>query len=149
MPKVELKKLKIFEGLDESFFDKLMPHVSIKEFKKGNYLEHEGEESLYFYVVKSGKIAFETNIYNEKTMRLSTVGAGEYFGESSLVPPYETTTSRLAIEDSELYLFEGKSFRQMCENNPAFGYFAMQKIAQMLSIQLHKSRQALLHCHLG
>ncbi|MDH4127929.1 MAG: Crp/Fnr family transcriptional regulator [Spirochaetota bacterium] len=145
----ELKQFKIFEGLNDAFYDKLLQVSSYQKIKKGEYIKKEGNDSKYFYVVKSGKIAFETEIYGEKTARLGIALKDDSFGESSIIPPHKTTTSRLALEDSVLLVIDGQKMRDLCDSDTNFGYFMMQKIAQMLSVQLHRTREQLIHCHWG
>jgi CRP-like cAMP-binding protein len=145
----ELKAMRIFSDLEDQYFDKLLPICTTKVLSKGEYLEKEGEESKYFAVVKSGKIAFESEMFSEKTARYVTASTNDHFGESSMIEPYKTTTSRVAIEDSVVYLFNGKKLRELCDNDHSLGYMIINKINKKLFNDLRNSRQQLIQCHWG
>lgn len=144
-----LQEFTIFEGLKKESLDKLAEISELKTFKAGEYLKKAGEMSKYFYVIKTGKVAFETEIFAEKTARIGTADAQEYFGESSLIPPHQTSTSRLALVDSEVLVIDGEKMKEMFEKDHHLGYFMMCKVAEMMATQLHRSQEALLHCHWG
>ncbi len=145
----ELKAMKIFKGIEEAYFDKLLPMCSIKTLSKGEYLEKEGEEAKYFAIIKSGKFAFESEMFSEKIVRHTTSSKDDYFGESSLIPPYKTTTSRVAVEDSVVYLFNGKKLRELCDSDHHLGYVIIKKLTEKLFNDLRESRQQLIQCHWG
>ncbi len=146
---VNIRKHPFFEEMDDQMFKSIEQLVTMKDVKGGDYLKKEGAESKNFFIIVKGKIAFETDLYGEKTARLGLALEGDYFGESSLIPPYKTTTSRYAVEDSTLIQIDGVMLRQVCESNHQLGYYIMKKISHMLSRQLHRTREQLIHCHWG
>ena len=144
-----LKDCKIFEDLDDALLQKLAPIATIRDYQKNQYIKKEGEESKNFYIVLSGKIVFETAVYGETVIRLGTANKDDYFGESALIPPYETTTDRMALEESKLIVIDGVKLREMLESDYAMGFYFMRKVSQMLSTQLHRVREQLIHSHYG
>ncbi|MCC7430850.1 Crp/Fnr family transcriptional regulator [bacterium] len=145
----ELKQFKFFNGLDDAFLEKIQKVASLKAVKKGDYVFKENEDANCLCIVKTGSFALETTLYGEQTARLATTVKDDYFGWSSMVEPYKTTASRLALQDSVLLVLDTVILREMCKQDTELGYFLMSKVAKMISIQLKKTREQLIHCHWG
>ncbi len=149
LPVAKLKEFKFFNGLEEDFLEEMAIVASLKDYKKGEYIFKEGDDSDFLYIVEKGKVALETRVYSEKVVRLATVIKDDYFGWSSVVEPYKCTASRYALEDTTCLLLDGKVMREACRNNTKLGYFLMEKVAKMISIQLKKTREQLIFSHFG
>ncbi|KAA3607473.1 MAG: Crp/Fnr family transcriptional regulator [Calditrichaeota bacterium] len=145
----KLKEFKFFNGLEDDFLEEMAIVASLKDYKKGEYIFKEGDDSDFLYIVEKGKVALETRIYSEKVVRLATVRKDDYFGWSSVVEPYKCTASRYVLEDTTCLLLNGKVMREACKNNTKLGYFLMEKVAKMISIQLKKTREQLIYSHFG
>ena len=73
-----------FADLDESALRALAPHGTIRSFQKGAIVINEGDATDSLYVVLSGRAKAFVSDENGKEVVLSTMGAGEYFGEMVL-----------------------------------------------------------------
>lgn len=149
LPVAKLKEFKFFKNLDDDFLEKMAKVASLESYQKGDYIFKEGDDSDFLYIVEEGKVALETRVYSEKVVRLATVRKDDYFGWSSVVEPYKCTASRYVLEDTTCLLLDGKVMREECKKDTELGFFLMEKVAKMISIQLKKTREQLIFSHFG
>lgn len=77
---------------------------SIKNFKSGETIAHEGDKSKCFYVLINGKVGIFKG--NKKITEFSK--AGEIVGEMSLILGKPRTSEIRALEDSSLLQITGE-----------------------------------------
>ena len=71
------------------------------------------------------------NFLETKDIVISTVGPGEVFAWSGLVPPHEATASARAVNACWVVAFDGLQLRNKFEEDCRFGYTMMQKVAEV------------------
>jgi CRP/FNR family transcriptional regulator, cyclic AMP receptor protein len=79
-------------------------------YAAGTLIFNEGDPGDYLYVVRSGQV----EIYQERPQGkivIGTVGKGELFGEMALVDGEPRMASARTIQDCELMLVSGTTFR--------------------------------------
>jgi len=113
-------------------------------FNAGEYLFHEGGESVKFYVLRAGKVALEINAPGRGVITVQTLGEGEIVGWSSIVPPIKKTFDVRAIELTRALSFDGDCVRQKCKDDPKFGYELFKVFSSVISQRLQATRLQLL-----
>ena len=73
----------------------------------------KGDEADGLYIVLSGSV----RIYDDGHPELATIGAGDFFGELSLMLDTARTRSAAALEDSELLVVPKESFQALVESS--------------------------------
>ncbi len=68
----------------------------------------------------------------------------QVFGWSAVVPPHYYTATAFCHANSRLLALNGKEFLHELEKDPVAGLKIMQRIAEVISVRLRKSRLALL-----
>ncbi|MBV6633196.1 MAG: Crp/Fnr family transcriptional regulator [Alphaproteobacteria bacterium] len=87
-------------------------------YPAGTLIFEEGDQGDYLYVVKSGRVEIFQHRPEGKII-IGTVGAGELFGEMALVDGEPRMASARTIQDCELMLVSGASFRDhLSETTP-------------------------------
>ena len=108
---------------------------------KDYYFLHEGDEVNYMHLVLEGEIALVITLpQKDKEIIVNTLGIGDLFGWSALVPPHSATAGVKAITPSRVVVFDGQQLRQRFENECEFGYLMMVKIAQVIRERLNALR---------
>jgi CRP/FNR family transcriptional regulator, cyclic AMP receptor protein len=115
-----------------------------KQFESGEMIFHAGESANRFYLICDGKIALESQGSDEPASLVQFVGEGEVLGWSWLFPPYYWHYSARAVEPTNAIFFYGTRLRQHCEEDPAFGYDLMKRVAAIVINRLQISRVQLL-----
>jgi CRP-like cAMP-binding protein len=101
--------------------------------KAGEPIFHAGQAADHFYVVRQGRVALELAPPGRLPFRFATLGEGEVFGWSWLVPPYRWTLDARALEVTRLLRFDGVCLRGKCDADPRLGYDLMKRFASVLT----------------
>ncbi|HKD22297.1 MAG TPA: cyclic nucleotide-binding domain-containing protein, partial [Rhizomicrobium sp.] len=88
----------------------------LKEVKAGEVVIKEGEESYDIFVVRSGSMTVEKDV-GGKSVFLSYIPAGSYFGEMALVDGGRRTATVSAAIKSEVVRLDGNAFRRLLGRN--------------------------------
>ena len=94
---------------------------------KGTILFRQGDPSDSMFVVASGRIRLTLGAGAE-VREIGTLGAGDFFGEISLLTGAERTATAEVIEDSRLLVVGRDAFRMMVQDDLA-------TVTRMLSAQ--------------
>ena len=118
---------KIITLTDEEF-DYVMPHFSLMNFKRRNYLIKEGEKVKYIYWVLSGLLKLD---YEDETGKLHMVAfAMEDWWESDYHAFFNQTAATMslqALEDTQVFCMTLENYNTLCKEFPKMTYFFLQK----------------------
>lgn len=121
-----------------------------KQFDRDEHIFTEGEPANRFYLICRGKIALESARSGEEDPPVQLIGEGDVLGWSWLFPPYYWHFSARALEPTDAIFLYGTRLREECEEDPAFGYDLMKRVAaivikrlQITRVQLLQSQQEL------
>ena len=117
-----LKDISLFSDIDEESL-KYLEQVAVKKsFPKNTILFTKGDETDSLYIIKSGKV--KTIIVDEdgKEMILSTQGAGEYFGEMSLIDKEPRSATIMTKTPTQMLIIHRDDFLKVFNSNPDMVY---------------------------
>ena len=86
-------------------------------YEKGQYVFHKGDPGDQFYIIQKGVAGVYTD---EKEEPITTLKAGEFFGEGALLRNAPRSASIKAEEDLELLMISSESFAQIAGNLEVF-----------------------------
>ena len=151
-----IRRYPFFSGLD---YDHLvtMAKVAVEEtMDAGHCFFHEGDDLKNVYLVLEGAVAmvFEvpdqeveqqvsgqlTGVLKTKDITVSTVGTGDVFGWSGLIPPRTATASAKAIMACRVVAFDSDELLQLFDEDCGFGYAMAVKAAQVIRERLRDLR---------
>lgn len=133
-----------FQGLPPEDIALLTGCASNVVFKAGEVIRREGDAANEFFVIRQGKVALEIYLPERGQVVLQTVGAGEIFGWSWLIPPHEWRFDARALELTRVLALDGKCLRNKFEANPRLGYELLKRVAQVFAERLLAARLQLL-----
>ncbi len=146
------------------FFARLAPEqinvlakMAKEETVETEHIFFREEEDLdHFYLVLEGAVAIvfelperdvEHKISDQFARKLqtrdvviSTVGPGEVFGWSGLVPPHKATAGSKAVTPCRVVAFDCKALLKAFDEDCSFGYIMTQKAAQVIGERLRDLR---------
>jgi len=102
-----------------------------KEFKRGDVLFREGEPGTEMYVVQAGKVNI-TKTVRETEKILATLGAGEFFGEMSILNNKPRSAGAVVAEDAKLLVIDPKTFEAMIRGNVEIAVRLIKKLSDRL-----------------
>ncbi len=102
-----------------------------REYTAGHVLFHEGEVGKVMYIVQSGKIRIHKTVRGvDKTLIM--LGAGEFFGEMSILNNEPRSASATIEEPSKLLVIDPKTFEAMVRGNAEIAVRLIKKLSQRL-----------------
>jgi CRP/FNR family transcriptional regulator, cyclic AMP receptor protein len=115
-----------------------------KQFHRDEIVFCEGEPANRFCLICQGKIALESRGNGESAPLVQFIGEDEVLGWSWLFPPYYWHFTARAVEPTDAIFFYGTRLREQCEEDPAFGYDLMKRMAAVVIKRLQITRVQLL-----
>src|SRR4051812_15437477 len=90
-----LKKLPLFEGLDDKELEMLLSRAMLDEYAPGEYLMREDDESYYMFVILTGQVEIVKRVKGQQKT-LVVLGPGKCLGEMSLIERCGRSASAVA-----------------------------------------------------
>lgn len=151
-----LKRYPFFAGLSNGQLKSLADAGEVFEVEEGHQFFQEGAELGTFFLVDSGRVAIImevtdrsvnqpisnqlTNSLINKEVTVSTLGKGEVFGWSALVPPHSSTASAKAIRSSRIVAFHCQELRPLLKEDCQFAYLMLLKASQVIRQRMRALR---------
>jgi CRP-like cAMP-binding protein len=127
-----LRRYPFFAGLSREQMTLLSKAGSEEKVKAGHFFLHEKDETYYLYLVIEGKVSAVVELPGrDKEIVIGTVGPGDVFAWSALVPPHTATASVKALEPCHVVAIDCRPLLEAFEDDPRFGYQMMMKVAQL------------------
>jgi CRP/FNR family transcriptional regulator, cyclic AMP receptor protein len=102
-----------------------------REFPKGHVLFREGESGSEMYVVQSGKVNITKRV-RETEKILATLGAGEFFGEMSILNNKPRSAGAVMAEQGKLLVIDPRTFEAMIRGNVEIAVRLIKKLSERL-----------------
>jgi CRP/FNR family transcriptional regulator, cyclic AMP receptor protein len=102
-----------------------------REFPKGHVLFREGESGREMYVVQSGKVNITKRVRDTEKI-LATLGAGEFFGEMSILNNKPRSAGATMAENGKLLVIDPRTFEAMIRGNVEIAVRLIKKLSERL-----------------
>ncbi|MFH1808496.1 MAG: Crp/Fnr family transcriptional regulator [Pseudomonadota bacterium] len=102
-----------------------------KAFQAGTVLFREGEPGNEMYVVQSGKVRISVTVRKVEKV-LVDLGAGEFFGEMSILNGAPRSATATVVEDSTLMVIDPRTFDAMVRGSAEIAIRMIKKLAGRL-----------------
>ena len=135
----DLKFFPLFAHQDAHMMAQIATLAEEREVEAGYQLFFEGEVAKTFYLILDGSVILTMNMAEkgvQKVEELEPLGKGEVVGWSSIVKPHIYKLGAYTDHKSRLLAFDGEKLRILFDENPNFGYFFMQKLAEVIGDRL-------------
>ena len=127
-----IRRVPLFSRLDDDQMTRLTEICSRKSCKMGTVLFREKEPGDVFYIVVSGSVKIFTSNPSGEEKILSVFGAGESFGELSLIDGQPRSASAQTVEDSVLLSIRGDDFLNLLRTYPDMSLAIMKELCRRL-----------------
>ncbi len=102
-----------------------------KSFPAGHKLFREGEHGKEMFVVQTGKVKI-SKVVRDKEQVLAVLGAGEFFGEMSILNDKPRSANATVDEEAKLLVIDPKTFEAMIRGNAEIAIRMIKKLAARL-----------------
>ena len=110
---------------------------------EGTVLFRQGDVGGSLYVVRSGQVRL-TRSFGEGTRILATVGAGEFFGEMSVVSGRARSATAEVVESASLLKIRAEKLEEMLVSQPEIAVRLIRRLADRVDAS-NRMIEALLH----
>ena len=138
-----LQKHPFLEGFQPKHIEKLAELGHELRFERDRVIFREGDESSFFYLIISGKVALEVTALG-RTLRVQTLGDGEELGWSSVLAAEGKHFQARALGTVKTIVFDGARLREACEEDCSLGFALLKRILGVVSERLQATRIQLL-----
>lgn len=151
-----IRRYPFFAGLTDEQMITLANKGTLEAAYAGHDFFLEGEELDRFFFVTEGKVDIVVGVtvhdseqefvgqilgnLNMKDLTVNTLGVGEMFGWSALIPPHTSSAGARAASDCQVISFDCNSLRPIFEKNPQFAQMMTLKAAQVTRERLREMR---------
>jgi small-conductance mechanosensitive channel len=112
-----LSQVDVFRALDAEKIDRLARRLRLAPFGPGEVILREGDPGDSLYVLRSGEVAVRANVRGH-ARDLTTLRAGQFFGEMSLMTGESRSATVVAKTDVECYIVSKDAFQEILEQKP-------------------------------
>jgi small-conductance mechanosensitive channel len=120
-----LRKVTYFQNFTDLEIHKLVEVGYRKRLSASEVLFHEDERGDTFYIILSGSIEVFVIKLNKS---LSTLQAGQFFGELSLMLGIPRTATVRALEDTVVFVINSKGFKKLLQEHPNLSERIIQEL---------------------
>lgn len=130
-----LKHVQLFSDLTEPELGTISGRVTLREFQKGQIILHEEDTNRYMYSVLRGAVKVFYSSEKGKESIVAFHGAGDSFGEVSLIDQQTIPATVAAIENSLVAIVGREDFFDIVMSQPK----VLNKLLMMLTGRLRQS----------
>jgi len=134
-----LRRFPLFGGLTIEQINTLAMAAEEISVEPGHWFFRQDEELHDLYLVLEGQVGIVVELPRQEVVT-STVGPGDVFGWSGLVPPHETTAGAKALTPGRVVRFDCQRIRSTFPEDWQFGCLMMEKMAQVIRERLRDLR---------
>ena len=116
-----------FRGFDENALRGLSPGGAVRAYAKNAVVVSEGDVTDALYVILSGRVKVFVTDEQGKEVVISTISAGDYFGELVL-DGGPRSASIMALEPCRFFVIPQADVERMLSTNPAFAQDLIRKL---------------------
>ena len=130
-----LRQAQLFADLSLEEIESVSCRVTLREFKKGEVILYEEDTNRFMYSVLEGEVKVYYSSEDGKESIVAFHGAGDSFGEVSLIDQQTTPATVAAMEKSLVLIISREDFFVIIQNQPK----VMHKLLLLLSGRLRHS----------
>ena len=131
-----LKKTKLFARIGDGDIEAMLGCLgaTVRSFKKGEYIFHEGEKIQFITVLLEGCILVQRDDYWGNRSIINRICVGEMFGEAYATPGSgELLNDVVAIEDSTVMFFDVLRILTVCPSACRFHSMTVHNLVCAIS----------------
>ena len=113
-------------------------------YEAGQMVYREEDEADQFLLILKGRVAIEIFVPGRGPLTIQTVGPGDVLGWSWLFHPYKRRFDAKAVEFTVGVALDGRSLREMAEQDHDLGYELLKRFAQVAVERLQATSRQLL-----
>ncbi len=127
----------LFERADPRMVRRLAERGTLRRYRKGTYLFHQGDDAPEVLFLVSGKVEISSDSAAGDRQLHTTLEEPQFFGELGVLGEMARTASALALEASEVWLVPGEVFLAFLAEEPSAARSLLRVLARQ--VQSHEA----------
>jgi len=127
-----LNGIDLFDGLNEEEIAVIEDLSVSRRFAKNTVIIDENDKADSLYVIERGKVKVYLSDKKGKEYIINTMGAGEYFGELSLLDDDSRSASVMTTEDVNILVIYKQDFKNLLEKYPRIAIQLLKNLTQRI-----------------
>ncbi|HEX7557429.1 MAG TPA: cyclic nucleotide-binding domain-containing protein [Leptolinea sp.] len=139
-----LYNLTLFQGLDHSRIDQIIPLFETCTFSDNVMVFQQDQAATYFYILVAGEIIVKYKPYDGEELLIARVSPEDIFGWSAALGRSKYTSSAYATVPSIAIRIQVNHIQQFCEKNPQLGMILLERLASGIAYRLRSTHDEVL-----
>lgn len=127
-----ISRVSIFSGLSREDLQRLNALMTTRKFPRDSLIFSRDDPGSTLYIIKEGKVRVVLYGEDGREITISWYGAGDFFGEMSLLDGQPRSASVVAHDPALLLVLERAPFLQFLREHPAAGISIMVELTRRL-----------------
>ena len=142
----DLRRYDLFDFMGDKELEAVAAIAKKNEYQAGDVIIEADQPADTFYFLADGNVAYyyivttEHDPYYKEEYHISDINAGEIFGISALIEPYQYTATLRADRPSRVIEIGASELRSLCDVDPKLAYGLMQAVAKASIERLQATR---------
>lgn len=120
------------EGVSARAVASLAQHGTLRHYRRGSYLFHQGDDSADVFFLHEGRVEL-SSISSDGYRGLHTaIEPPQFFGELAALSDLPRSTSAIALEESSVWSVDGGAFLTFLTDHPDAAVGLMRALARQL-----------------
>ena len=139
-----LKRVSMFEDLDQKSLEAIANAAVEQRYEPGEDIVRQGDTGVGAFIIRSGKVDVIQDRGGKET-KLSTLGAGEVFGEMALLDEFPRSATVRAVEPTTALGIQRWHFRGILESHPQIALALLPMLTRRIRNAEHMLPEAARH----
>lgn len=140
---LELSDFDLFTERNIDTLEEIESLLECRSYKKGEVIYSEGDSMGEIFLIRRGLVRIMLPHIGRKSIHLSTLGQGNFFGEFSFLEGSPHYTDSIASADTDLYMISREAFDRFSQHHKKASFHFMQSLATVLAERLRLTRSEL------
>ena len=127
-----LKNIPLFSGLSPAELREMLEFSEKRRYPSGSIVLYKGDVGQVIYLILRGKVKVVLFDEDGKEIILSTLKAGNYFGEMSAFDQMPRSATIVTVEESEFLVIGQKSISDQIKKNPQLALKLLSEMSRRL-----------------
>ena len=136
-----LKSLPMFRGLGEDVHRQLAAIASIRDYRRGDFLWHEGDESASLTLIVKGRVKIVREV-SQGDVILEIFGEGEPVGSIAVYNYIPYPASAVALDDVTIFALPRRDYFELLDRQPEFARGIIRELTKMAIALTRKVTEA-------
>jgi CRP-like cAMP-binding protein len=122
----------LFEGASPSTIARLAAHGTVRTYRRGTYLFHQGDDSPDVFFLVEGRVEISSLSSNGHRQLHTTIDTPQFFGELGVLGDMPRTAAALALGESEVWRTDSAAFLEFVGQEPAAARSLLRALARQV-----------------